>query len=139
MTAQLGWLDTNIFVHAIMLGDAHQPRCRDVLKALEEGHAEGWIAPPVVHELRYVLARLPSFGTRGAIATYLTTILSYPGVLATDKPLLVAAISRWAASMTIGFVDAGLAELALRDGLPVCSVNARDFPVTPNSYATAVL
>lgn len=31
MPIELGWLDTNIFVHALMLEDPHQSRCRDVL------------------------------------------------------------------------------------------------------------
>jgi len=30
-----------------------------------------------------------------------------------------------------------LTKLAQRDGWPVCSVNARDFPATPNSYTAA--
>lgn len=138
MAVAVGWLDTNIFIHAIKINDPHRPRCLDLLKALEDGRAEGWLAPTVAHELSYVLSRLPHFNTRTAIGTYLNAILSYPGVRAADKPLLVATVARWAGD-TMGFVDALLAELAQRDGLPVCSVNARDFPATPNSYATAVL
>lgn len=138
MTVKLGWLDTNIFVHALMLGDPHQSRCRDLLTALQDGRAEGWIAPIVVHELSYVLTRLPTFKTRSAIATYISAILSYPGVLAADKSLLMAAAGRWAAG-TLSFVDALLTEMAQRDSRFICSVNARDFPTTPNSYTTAVL
>jgi len=138
MPIELGWLDTNIFVHALMLGDPHQSRCRDVLQALQDGRAEGWIAPSVVHELSYVLTRLPTFKTRPAIALYLTTLLSYPGVVAADKPLLIATVGRWAVGR-ISFIDALLTELAQGDGRPVCTVNARDFPTTPNSYATVVL
>lgn len=138
MPVEIGWLDTNIFLHAITPGDPHGPRCRDLLKALEDGRAVGWIASTVIHELSYVLSRRRAFPTRSAIAAYLIAILHYPGIQASDKPLLTATIARWAGS-TIGFVDALLAELAQRDNLPVCSVNARDFPVTPNSYATAAL
>ena len=134
----LGWLDTNVFLHAITPGDPHGPRCRDLLKALEDGRADGWLAATVVHELSYVLSRRRAFPTRAAIAFYLSTVLSYPGARATDKALLLATVGRWAAG-TMGFVDALLAELAARDGLPVCSVNARDFPATPNSYTTAVV
>jgi predicted nucleic acid-binding protein len=138
MPIELGWLDTNIFVHALMLGDTHQARCRDVLQALQDGRAEGWIAPSVVHELSYVLTRLPTFKTRSAIAIYLSTLLSYPGVAATDKTLLITTVGRWAAGR-LSFIDALLTELAQRDGRPVCTVNARDFPTTPNSYATVAL
>jgi len=109
-----------------------------MLQALQDGRAEGWIAPTVVHELTYVLTRLPTFKTRSAIAIYLAAILSYPGVLSDDKSLLVATVGRWAAG-TLSFVDALLTELAQRDSRPVCSVNARDFRTTPNSYAVAVL
>ena len=52
---------------------------------------------------------------------------------------LVAAVTRWAVSASLAFVDAYLTELAQRDTVPVCSANARDFPMTPNSYVTAVL
>ena len=138
MPVSLGWLDTNIFVHAITRGDAHAPRCRDLLTALQDGRADGWLDATVVHELSYVLGRRRAFPTRAALAFYLRTILSYPGVRAMDKTLLLATVGRWAAG-TMGFVDALLAELTARDGLPVCSVNARDFPATPNSYVTAVV
>ncbi len=136
MPVELGWLDTNIFVYAVTLNDPHQPRCQAIMEALGNGSAEGWIAPIVVHELNCVLGRRRAFRTRAA--TYLNGILAYPGVLAADKPLLTMAVTRWAAG-TISFADALLTELAQRDSLPVCSVNARDFPITPNSYATAPL
>ncbi len=70
---------------------------------------------------------------------YLLDILDAPGVLAEDKPVLLATVGRWMAGEPLGFVDAYLAELAARDGLPVCSANARDFPATPHSYATAAI
>lgn len=138
MPVELGWLDTNVFVHAMSANDPHQPRCRAILEALENDTAHGWIEPIIIHELSHVLSRRQAFGTRAAIAIYLTALLSYPGVLAPDKPLLASTVARWAAG-TVGFVDAYLAELAQRDGLPVCTVNARDFPTTPNSFATAAL
>lgn len=138
MPVDLGWLDTNIFVHAVTLGDPHRARCLDLLDALSDGRATARLAPTVAHELSYVLSRRQAFSTRVTIAAYLHNILAAPGVLADDKPGLSAAVERWAAG-AMSFVDALLAELAQRDGVPVCSVNARDFPTTPNSYTTAVV
>jgi predicted nucleic acid-binding protein len=139
MAVQLGWLDTNVFVHVLYPGDREHQRCRALVEALEDDRAQGWLSFAVMHELTYTLSRKPGFGTRTAIAIYVNSILSYPGVLADDKDVLVNTVARWAASTTIALVDAYLAVLAERDGMPVCSANARDFPATPNSYATAPL
>jgi predicted nucleic acid-binding protein len=139
MTVELGWLDTNVFVHVLYPGDREHRRCRTIVEALADDRAQGWLSFAVMHELTYTLSRKPGFGTRMAIATYVNSLLSYPGVLADDKVTLVNTVARWAESATIGLVDAYLAVLAERDGLPVCSANARDFPATPNSYITAPL
>lgn len=139
MAVQLGWLDTNVFVHVLYPGDREHRRCRAIVEALADDHAQGWLSFAVMHELTYTLSRKPGFGTRTAIATYVNSLLSFPGVLAHDKVTLVNTLARWIESTTIGLVDAYLAELAERDGVPVCSANARDFPATPNSYATAPL
>jgi predicted nucleic acid-binding protein len=135
----LGWLDTNIFVHAIIPGHKEYARCVQIIDALADGRAEGWITPVVLHELAYVLGRFPAYRSRAVVAAYLLDILDAPGVLAEDKPVLLATMGRWMAGVPLGFVDAYLAELAARDGLPVCSANACDFPATPNSYATAAI
>lgn len=137
MAVELGWLDANIFIHVLSPADAHYARCKDLTDALADGRAEGWVCAPMLHEVSYVLSRRQAFGTRAVIATYLLEILNAPGVRAADKDTLIATVNRWGASASIGFVDAYLAELAQRDGLPVCTVNARDFPTTPNSFATA--
>jgi len=47
-------------------------------------------------------------------------------------------VTRWGTT-SVAFVDAYLTELAQRDSLSVCTVNARDFPGIANSYATAAL
>jgi predicted nucleic acid-binding protein len=139
MAVQLGWLDTNVFIHSLYRGDREHARSRALVEALADGWAEGWLSPLVVHELTYTLARRPQFSTRAAVHTYLLEILNAPGVRVEDDLALRGALGRWAAGATIGFVDAYLAELAQRDGLPVCSANARDFAATPNSYAMAAL
>ncbi|HZS92011.1 MAG TPA: PIN domain-containing protein [Chloroflexota bacterium] len=137
MAVEVGWLDTNIFVHALSTTDAHYARCNEIINALIDGRAVGRLSPLVLHELSYVLSRRPRF-TRATIQTYLATIVNTAGIHAPDKPMLVAAVDRWG-NGTMGFVDAYLTELAGRDGIPICSVSARDFPATPNSYATATL
>jgi len=139
VAVQLGWLDTNVFVHALQPNDREYARSREVLDALAGGRAKGWLSPLVAHELTYVLRRFPAYQTRAAIQTYLLTILSNRNIQAEDKPMLVAAVTRWAVSASLAFVDAYLTELAQRDTVPVCSANARDFPLTPNSYVTASL
>ena len=133
MSAQLGYLDTNLFVHALFPRDPQHPRCQAIVTALGQGTVEGWIDPLVIHELTYVLLRLRPFPDRAAVEVYLRDLLRYPGVQAPQRPLLLAALSRWA-SRGGGFVDAWLATLALTDGQPVCSANVRDFPDVDNTF-----
>jgi predicted nucleic acid-binding protein len=130
---QFGWLDTNLFVHALFPRDPHHARCRVILEALERGTGEGWLDPLVVHELSYVLGRLPAFPDRAAIHTYLRTVLLMDAVQADDKPGLLEALARWATGR-VSLVDAWLAVVANRRGLPVCSVNRRDFPDVVNTF-----
>ena len=61
MPVELGWLDTTIFVRAVTLGDPHRACCLELLDALSDRRATGWLAPTVAHELSYVLTahRLP--------------------------------------------------------------------------------
>ncbi|HET8629781.1 MAG TPA: type II toxin-antitoxin system VapC family toxin [Thermomicrobiales bacterium] len=133
MPEQLGWLDTNLFVHALFPRDPHYARCQRILAALDAGTAEGWLDPLVVHDLTYVLGRLPQFPDRAAIQGYLRTILLTEQIRADDKPALLAAVARWVMRGG-GFTDAWLASLAGRRALPVCSVNARDLPDIANTF-----
>ncbi|HEY8286124.1 MAG TPA: PIN domain-containing protein [Chloroflexota bacterium] len=132
----LGWLDTNIFVHALFTRDSQYDRCRAVLQALREGRANGWVDVLVVHELTYVLGRLPQFATRAAIHEYIRGILSMTTVHADDKQALLATLARWATE-NVGFTDARLAVLAQAHGLPICSANLRDFSGVSYSFVTA--
>ncbi|MGH2391269.1 MAG: type II toxin-antitoxin system VapC family toxin [Chloroflexota bacterium] len=132
----LGWLDTNIFVHALFAKDTRHDRCRAILQALQEGRANGWVDVVVVNELIYVLGRLPQFPGRAAIHEYIRGILSITSIYADDKQVLLAGLARWATER-VGFADARLAILAEAHGLPICSANQRDFAGIDNSYATA--
>jgi predicted nucleic acid-binding protein len=127
VAVQLGWLDTNVFIHALHPNDREYVRSRAILDALADGRAEGWLSPLVAHELTYALRRFPAYQTRTAIQTYLLAIASNSNIQVEDKPTLIAAVTRWATSASIAFVDAYLTELAQRDAIPVCPANAR-FP-----------
>jgi predicted nucleic acid-binding protein len=133
MSDQFGYLDTNIFVHALFPRDTQHARCRAILAALEQATGEGLLDPLVIHELTYLLLRLPHFSDRAAVEVYLRDLLRMTGVQAPQRPLLLAALSRWA-SRGGGFVDAWLATLALTEGQPVCSANVRDFPDVTNTF-----
>lgn len=133
MPEQLGWLDTNLFVHSLHTNDPHRARCTELLQALQSGDAEGWIDSVVVHELTYVLSRQSQFPNRHAVLRYIRRILLASGVRTDDAEGLLDAVTLWAAR-GISFADAWLTIRAARRGLPVCSVNVRDFPATPNTY-----
>lgn len=133
MSDQLGYLDTNLFVHALFPHDPQHARCQAILTALGQGTAEGRLEPTVVHELTYVLLRLGWFPDRAAVEVYLHNLLRAPGIQTPDRDLLLAALSRWA-SHGGGFVDSWLATRALTEGQPVCSANARDFPDVRNTF-----
>ncbi|HVA92107.1 MAG TPA: PIN domain-containing protein [Chloroflexota bacterium] len=136
MADQLGWLDTNLFIHALYTGDREFARSRALVDSLADGRGEGWLSPLVIHELTYVLSRRPEFPTRAAVHGYLASILHASGVQLEDSTTMRAAAARWATG-TVSFVDAYLTELALRDELPVCSANRRDFLDVDNSYEGA--
>lgn len=133
MSEQIGYLDTNLFVHALFPRDPQYARCRAILTALGQGTAEGRLEPTVVHELTYVLLKLGRFPDRAAVEVYLRSILGAPGIHAPERNLLLAALSRWA-SRGGGFVDSWLATRALTEGQPVCSANVRDFPDVRNTF-----
>jgi predicted nucleic acid-binding protein len=139
MTVQLGWLDTNIFIHSLFPNDQPYPRCRAPLKALDEERAEGWVDIGVLHELTYSLVRMRLFPSRLDIFTYIEQILSSRSVYADDKRALLDAAYRWTTSRG-GFMDCWLAVLAEQRGLPIRSANRSDFPAyLDNTYITANL
>ncbi len=130
-----GWLDATIFVHALFDNDPHMPQCRKILRALEEGQGEGWLDPVTIHELTYALprARPRSFRTRGDVFQYLTRFLALDSVRAQDKENLIRSLQLWV-ERGGKFGDARLVALAEQAGMPVCTVNQRDFPGIENSY-----
>ena len=131
--SELGYLDTNLFVHALYPNDPHYPRCLAILTALAEGEATGWLDAIVVYELTFILGRRRRFPDRRSIARYVRGIIETPGVVAADKGLLLAALDRWVAQ-GIGFADAWLITCSSAIGSSVCSANARDFQGVSNTY-----
>jgi predicted nucleic acid-binding protein len=63
----LGWIDANIFIHALFRNDPFYRRSRAIIDVLEAGEAECWIDPLVVHELTYVLLRQSQFASRDEV------------------------------------------------------------------------
>jgi predicted nucleic acid-binding protein len=133
MRGELGYLDTNIFVHHLYPNDRHYSRCRAIVAALEDGSATGWLDATIVYELTFILARGRRLPNRRAIAEYVQSIIAMPGVKAEEPQVLAAALERWAAR-GVGFADAWLFARALADGRPICSVNARDFTEVGNTF-----
>jgi predicted nucleic acid-binding protein len=135
VSEQLGWLDTNVFVHSLYPGDPHCDRCRQILRKIRDGIAEAWIDPLVIHELTYVFLRRRLVASREDIYDYLFNQLTWDGLHAVDKPGLLETLARWS-RQNVSFVDAWLAVQAQRRGLPVCSVNERDFSGVDNTYSS---
>ncbi len=129
----LGYLDTNLFVHALYPNDPHYLRCRALLAALADGTATGWLDVVVVYELTFILARRRRFPDREAIERYLRGILAAPGVRTEDRPALLTALGSWA-TRGVGFADTWLLARAQATGRPICSVNERDFGGVPNTF-----
>jgi predicted nucleic acid-binding protein len=139
MTVQLGWLDTNIFVHSLFPNDQPYPRCQAILRALDAGRAEAWVDVGVLHELTYSLVRMRLFASRLDIYSYIEEILSCDSIHADDKPAMLDATYHWATA-GVGYIDAWLTALAERRELPICSANSGDFPVhLDNTFLTADL
>jgi predicted nucleic-acid-binding protein len=133
MTIDLGYLDTNIFVHSLHPKDETYARCREIITALEEGSATGQLDVTVVYELSFILARGRRFPDRLAIAEYIQSILTMTGVIVEDTEILKTALERWA-TRGVGFADAWLFARALASETSVCTANARDFSGVRNTF-----
>lgn len=120
-----GVLDTNIFVHAYTT-DEHSAECQRFLAAIVRGDVQGWLDVLVVHELTYVLPRYVKQFTREALADYLINVIDWPGVMC-DRAILAEALTRWKMTPGASFVDAYLAAVATRQGIPVYTKDVRDF------------
>lgn len=119
-----GLLDTSVFIHA-QAHDQHSADCSRFLAALERGDATAYLHPLVWHELSSALPHYLKQMTRQDVATYLLTVLSWPGVIG-DKALMVDATERWRDTPGLSLVDAFLAALASNLNAPVYTKNVRE-------------
>ncbi len=120
-----GLVDTNVFVHALLV-DEGSAKCRAFLDGVRDGSISVEVHPLVVHELTYNFMRFRVFADRRVIAEYIRSVLQWPGIVS-DVTVLDRALDRWGGEQRVAFVDAFLIELALRDNLPVYTMNRRDF------------
>ncbi|HEY7034908.1 MAG TPA: type II toxin-antitoxin system VapC family toxin [Thermomicrobiales bacterium] len=119
-----GYLDANLFIHAIA-NDDHTAECKRFLEELEKGTIAARIEPIVLHEITFALPRFAKQLGRRDVAAYLLSVLDWPGVIS-DKPILAEALDRWRRTPGLGFTDAYLASVAVRDGVPVYTKNVRE-------------
>ena len=80
----------------------------------------------MLHELSYSLRYDAKQMTRAEIAQFLLSVLSWPGVDG-DKDVMVEAVQRCGGTPGLGFVDAYLAMLAIRQHRPVYTKNVNEF------------
>lgn len=122
--AEVGLLDTNIFVHAHTT-DAHANECRQFLAGLEAGRVRAQTEPLILHELSYALPRYLKQMTKQQVAEYLLMILQWPGVEG-EKSLLIETVQRWGGTPGLSFADAHLAALASHRRCQVFTKNLRE-------------
>lgn len=79
-----------------------------------------------IHELTYSLPRVRRNMTHPEIAAFLNELISMEGING-DVPVNAEALRRWAATPELGFVDAFLAALSIRDSCPVYTKNIKHF------------
>lgn len=101
----VGLLDTNVFIHA-QTNDISSQECREFLRAVERGTVRVEIPPVVLHELTYALPRYLRQLSRADVATYLLSVLHWPGIRG-DNELMIDAVKRWARTPGLAFVDIG--------------------------------
>jgi predicted nucleic acid-binding protein len=119
-----GFVDTNVFIHAVAT-DEHSVECQQFLLLLQSGQLAVRLEVAVLHELSYMLTRFHKQMTRADIADYLLMILGWLGIQA-EKVVLIDAVTRWKRTDGLAFVDAYLAERAIRDSLKIYSKNVRE-------------
>ena len=130
-------LDTDIFIHALT-HDLHSAVCQSLLRALSSGTCRAILDPLVVHELTYVLPRYVKNMTRDDVAQYLTSVISWDGVIA-DKETLIESLRLWS-TQPVAFIDAYLAARAGGEDRPVYTRNVVDLEsggaIVPESWPT---
>lgn len=119
-------IDTNVLLR-YLVGDApvHADKARVLMERLAAGTERAEVLESVVAEATWTLEsfyRIP----RPDIAEKLATILSFKGVQAAQKGLLIGALAKFG-STSADFVDCLLAAKAQQQSLTVYSFDAKDF------------
>ncbi len=130
-----GWLDTNVFIHALCEGDLEHRRSAEILYSLENDEARAALDPLVVHELTYVLPRVVKnrFCSRQDIFEFIAPYLALENIYIDQRQSLIDALRLWAGS-TLAFVDAYLRANARVRQEPNCSANRQDFGGVTNTF-----
>ncbi len=120
-----GFLDTNVIVHAFT-NDSFSRECGAFLDKLESGEQRARLEIFVVHELTYTLPRSLKQLSRTEIGSILATMFEWPGVIVSDKHLLLVALNRWSSSQSLGFGDSLLIFHAESQVVPIFTKNVRE-------------
>jgi len=119
-------IDTNVLLR-YLVGDVpqHAEKARALMERLAAGSERAEVLETVVAEAAWTLESFYKT-PRPEIADKLATILSFKGVRASQKGLLVSALAKFG-STSADFVDCVLAVKAQQRNLIVYSFDARDF------------
>ncbi len=120
-----GILDTSVVIHALG-NDANSPSAQAFIARIESGETRVVVDPLVIHELTYAFSRFPREFTRERVAEIVLSLLDVSGSSTMDETLR-RGIEVWRESPGLSFVDAYLGARALAEGLPVYTVNRKDF------------
>jgi uncharacterized protein len=119
-------LDTNIILRYLLSDDSEQsPRAEVLMERIESGKEGAELPAVVITELVWTLNkfyRVP----RDKIVEKLTRILSFRGVLGSEKRLIIEALTLYSQARA-DFVDCFLAAKSRREAITVYSFDEEDF------------
>ena len=128
--------DTNVFIHFLLDYDPERgTRCRDLLRAAEEGRERLETSHLVIAELVWFLSRPPLRLSPAEVRDRIVPLIGLRGLRIPDKTLLIDAMDTFA-STGVGFVDAFNAAFMRRRGLDRILTYDRDFDRIPDITRT---
>jgi predicted nucleic acid-binding protein len=119
-------IDTNVLLR-YLIGDVplQAEKARALMERLEVGTARAEVLESVIAEATWTLESFYKV-PRAEIAEKLATILSFKGVQAVQKGVLISALAKLG-STSADFVDCLLAAKAQQRNLTIYSFDAKDF------------
>jgi predicted nucleic acid-binding protein len=118
-------LDTSVVLDALTR-DVWSDACRRFLRQVERGDLRVVVAPVVIHELTYAIPRYLQGASRSQVTDIILVLLKGEGTV-DPTGFLESSLLCWRDTPGLSYVDAYLGTWALAEGLPVYSVNRRDF------------